>query len=153
MGQSLSNREHRQTFTLLPAHFSRLVNQLPKQKSKVMKSLLMFVAIFAIASATSEIIQAEKSENNSDDARLFGQLPRPVTNAFNIVMTIKGIIIVVGALIVTIWAFAEGDPYERVIEDPCLDCPPYRPPTPKPTENPKNQFRYRRFATYGNSKN
>ena len=121
-----------------------------------MKSLLVFVAIFAIASATSEIIQAEKSENNFDDARFLDSLipqeiMRPISNGFNIVMTIKGIIIVVGALIVTIWAFAEGDPYERVIEDPCLDCPPYRPPTQKPTQDPPNQFRYRRFATYGNS--
>ena len=33
-----------------------------------MKSLLVFVAIFAIASATSEIIQAEKSERNFDGA-------------------------------------------------------------------------------------
>ena len=117
-----------------------------------MKSLLVFVAIFAITSATSEIIQAEKSENHSDDARLFGQLPPAITNGFNIVMTIKGIIVVVVGLIVIIWAFAEGDPYERVIEDPCLDCPPYRPPTPKPTEEPPELFRYRRFATYGNSK-
>ena len=117
-----------------------------------MKSLLVFMAIFAIASATSEIIQAEKSENHSDDARLFGQLPPAITNGFNIVMTINGIIVVVGALIVIIWAFAEGDPYERVIDDPCLDCPPYRPPTPKPTQDPQNQFRYRRFATYGNFK-
>ena len=125
-----------------------------------MKSLLVFVAIFAIASATSEIIQAEKSEKNFDDARVLDSLippeiMRPLSNGFNIVMTIKGIIIVVGALIVTIWAFTTGDPYERVIEDPCLDCPPYRPPTTtlKPTQDPSNQFRYRRFATYGNSKN
>ena len=34
LGQSLSNREDRQTSTLLPAHFSRLVNHLPKQKAK-----------------------------------------------------------------------------------------------------------------------
>ena len=64
-----------------------------------MKSLLVFVAIFAIASATSEIIQAEKSENNFDDARLLDflippEVMRPLSNGFNIVMTIKGIIIV-----------------------------------------------------------
>ena len=104
-----------------------------------MKFVLVLVTIFAVVNA------AEKSEKNEVAASRFLEdllTPPPiVTNTFNWIMTIKGLIILFGGFIVLIWAIFDPG-LERVVEDPCYDCPPYRPPT---TTTPRTTTRRSRI--------
>ena len=114
-----------------------------------MKFVIVLVTIFVITNAAENPFvitnAAENSEKNEVAVLRFLEdllTPPPiVTNTFNWIMTIKGLIILFGGFIVLIWAIFDPG-LERVVEDPCYDCPPYRPPT---TTTPRTTTRRSRI--------